>query len=619
MKTEEVTTENSQKIAQDSLTGESGLAIVLVDENSSVLSESNNNSMCRMLYNSAEFAPECAKYCGKAFEMAASAGKTVGYKCYANLNCLAVPVIADEKPSVAIVGRTFTKAEDYRAATERAIEGDWKQFSPDEFFENVLLTNSTEQLKKLAGQVEKLYQAEETAKSKFTVQNQSAANFKQPTANGNGKQKNAAHKEIASEVENSKTKTRNPKYRQWRSLFGSLLALEYRQALQSIVQFIEQQYSISNLAWLERRENRLEILFAIGDLKDREIQINISTDDEHLLEAVKNETSLELRERQNPNKTGELQMIRLFPIAVGGEIRSALVVGDEIEDDVKKRHIARFCRTVASELEILRLREELSRRSSIERAVGKINESLRNIDADDFWSTLNNVSAEIMRAERSSLLVLNKKTGAFVAKAATGIRADFIKKANGRLGERIARNVLDRGEAIVVADVNNLNNLSAAPEDWLYKSKSFISYPIQIGERKIGVLNLTDKADGDSYNNFDLELLHAIMPSLAVMIDRADLKNKAGEFEQLSVTDPLTGLLNRRYLEERITEEIRRSNRHHFPMSLMMIDVDEFKSYNDTYGHTEGDKALQIVGICLKEKLRANRKREINRRGSFRA
>ena len=119
-------------------------------------------------------------------------------------------------------------------------------------------------------------------------------------------------------------------------------------------------------------------------------------------------------------------------------------------------------------------------------------------------------------------------------------------------------------------------------------------------------MNLTDKADGDSYNKYDLELLNAIMPSLAVMIDRADLKNKAGEFEQLSVTDSLTGLLNRRYLEERLTEEIKRSNRHNFPMSFMMIDVDEFKSYNDTYGHTEGDKALQIVGVCLKEKLRAD-------------
>jgi diguanylate cyclase (GGDEF)-like protein len=82
------------------------------------------------------------------------------------------------------------------------------------------------------------------------------------------------------------------------------------------------------------------------------------------------------------------------------------------------------------------------------------------------------------------------------------------------------------------------------------------------------------------------------------------LKNRAGEFEQLSVTDPLTGLLNRRYLEERLDEEIKRSNRHGYPMSFLMIDVDDFKSYNDEFLHPEGDKALQIVGQCLRETLR---------------
>jgi len=82
------------------------------------------------------------------------------------------------------------------------------------------------------------------------------------------------------------------------------------------------------------------------------------------------------------------------------------------------------------------------------------------------------------------------------------------------------------------------------------------------------------------------------------------LKDKAGEFEQLSLTDALTGLLNRLYLDERLPEEIRRSNREGFPMSFMMIDVDDFKSYNDNFGHAEGDKALQLVASCLKDTLR---------------
>jgi diguanylate cyclase (GGDEF)-like protein len=82
------------------------------------------------------------------------------------------------------------------------------------------------------------------------------------------------------------------------------------------------------------------------------------------------------------------------------------------------------------------------------------------------------------------------------------------------------------------------------------------------------------------------------------------LKNKAGEFEQLSVTDPLTGLLNRRYIEARLLEEVKRSNRHGFPMSFMMLDVDHFKSYNDQFGHPAGDDALRLVGHVIRETLR---------------
>ncbi|MDQ3712427.1 MAG: sensor domain-containing diguanylate cyclase [Acidobacteriota bacterium] len=409
-------------------------------------------------------------------------------------------------------------------------------------------------------------------------------------------------KRTTNETINPKSKIQNPKYPQWRSL----LDLNYRQACVYVLQFVEQKYLILNLAWLERQEDRLETLFARGDLKGREMQLIISANDKRLLDAAKKETSLELRERQTVEKNKEKskpQTISLFPITVGGKIQSALIVGDKIEDENTERQIARFCQSVAAELEILRLREQLSRHSRLERAVEKFNESLKNIDSEDFWSHITNIIAELMRAERSSLLVYDEKSDTFIVKGATGIKADLIKGAKENLGERVAKNVLNGGKAIIVANINEFG-LSAAPEDWLYKSSSFISYPIAIDGQKIGVLNVTDKADGEVYNNFDLEILHAIAPQLAVLIDRANLKNKAVEFEQLSVTDALTGLLNRRYLEERITEEIKRSNRHSYQLSFMMIDVDNFKSYNDNFGHTEGDKALQIVGICLKDTLR---------------
>ena len=61
----------------------------------------------------------------------------------------------------------------------------------------------------------------------------------------------------------------------------------------------------------------------------------------------------------------------------------------------------------------------------------------------------------------------------------------------------------------------------------------------------------------------------------------------------------------RRYLEERMNEEVNRSKRYNYPMSFLMIDIDDFKSYNDFNGHQAGDQALQITAHCLKVSLRS--------------
>src|SRR5215210_7506674 len=128
----------------DRLADENGIAIVVVDGENNDVSVSNNNSMCECLYGSKEFATACDRYCGKAYEWATEAGKPVAYECHAGLNCRAVPVWERGQQFVVIVGRTFLKAEKYRTATENAITGEWRQFRPTEFFENVLISGSSQ-------------------------------------------------------------------------------------------------------------------------------------------------------------------------------------------------------------------------------------------------------------------------------------------------------------------------------------------------------------------------------------------------------------------------------------------------------------------------------------------
>ena len=74
--------------------------------------------------------------------------------------------------------------------------------------------------------------------------------------------------------------------------------------------------------------------------------------------------------------------------------------------------------------------------------------------------------------------------------------------------------------------------------------------------------------------------------------------------EQLAMTDYLTNLYNRRYFMQRGTEEFKRARRNNQPLALLMMDIDQFKKVNDTYGHEAGDMALQQVAAVLKSSLR---------------
>lgn len=85
-----------------------------------------------------------------------------------------------------------------------------------------------------------------------------------------------------------------------------------------------------------------------------------------------------------------------------------------------------------------------------------------------------------------------------------------------------------------------------------------------------------------------------------------ELESLNRKLEKLSTTDPLTKLSNRRALDEQVQKELHRSARTGHPLSLLMIDVDHFKRFNDTYGHPEGDMALRELAGALEQVAREN-------------
>jgi diguanylate cyclase (GGDEF)-like protein/PAS domain S-box-containing protein len=79
----------------------------------------------------------------------------------------------------------------------------------------------------------------------------------------------------------------------------------------------------------------------------------------------------------------------------------------------------------------------------------------------------------------------------------------------------------------------------------------------------------------------------------------AQIEHLQDQLREQAIRDPLTGLFNRRYLEETLYREISRAARDRFPLSLVLLDLDHFKAVNDTYGHAAGDRVLQALALML--------------------
>ncbi len=211
---------------------------------------------------------------------------------------------------------------------------------------------------------------------------------------------------------------------------------------------------------------------------------------------------------------------------------------------------------------------------------------------------------EIVKAEQGSIMLLDKNTSELVVEASRSKSNVVREKMRIKKGEGIAGMVVESGESILVKDIEQDPRIRQENRPH-YRTKSFISAMINVEDRIKGVLNLSDKAEGGTFNEEDLELVKLIISSGAVAIERSILYDQTEELKKLSITDPLTGIYNRRYLNRRLSEEITRYNRYKHPFSFMMLDLDRFKEYNDTFGHIAGDNLLKVLAQVIEKSLRS--------------
>ena len=121
--------------------------------------------------------------------------------------------------------------------------------------------------------------------------------------------------------------------------------------------------------------------------------------------------------------------------------------------------------------------------------------------------------------------------------------------------------------------------------------RSLISTPLISEDRAIGVVRL-DALNAEIFNSEDLRILNIIADLGAVAVENAHLYEKT---EELAVTDGLTGCYVQRYMRQLLAEEIKNMTESKNKISFLMIDIDHFKKYNDSYGHVAGDIVLKTT------------------------
>jgi diguanylate cyclase (GGDEF)-like protein len=598
--------------AQDSLAAASGLSVLLVGgPQPPALCVSNNNSICHAFQSSPKHVRLCDPYCGQAHERALKAGTATHYRCHAGLHCFTMPVqISKGKKKLAVIGgRAFLTSADYRVLAERFRVGDLQELLTSDLFKNVVFA-SRQDLDDLAGQVAEA--AAQFKPGKAETEAQTAAKIEREESSAPEASKD--ERDALAPLPAASFQEAQPPSTARVGLFHSRYFQPggaFSEACGTALDSLAQKYQLKSLALLMRDKNSLVFACGKGRFELAPPHVEIGLKDARLGVVSKARTSLPLNEEAEGYKpaasrqesTDASKTAELFPLVVGDEVKAALLVAGTTLTDEKRAAISNYCRDIALPLEVMRLRTELEQRTMFTDYLQSFTERIYSLEPADTYHSILYHSAELLRAERGSLLLFDEASNELSVKAALGLNADARSQTRIRLGDGVAGGVMLAGRPLVVRDLRASGHKPAPPEH-RYKTNSFISFPISIGGRKVGVLNVTDKAGGGSYDQIDLDLLETIAPQMALALDRAEWHEKAEQFQLISITDPLTGLLNRRYLEERLAEELRRSKRQEYAMSFMMIDIDDFKQYNDRNGHQAGDLALEMAAQCLKSALR---------------
>ncbi|MDO8282318.1 MAG: sensor domain-containing diguanylate cyclase [Thermodesulfovibrionia bacterium] len=200
---------------------------------------------------------------------------------------------------------------------------------------------------------------------------------------------------------------------------------------------------------------------------------------------------------------------------------------------------------------------------------------------------------KLLGVEAGSLLLLDQDSDELFFEVAVGNKSDEINLVRFKKDLGIAGWVATNSQPVLIHDVSSDKRFYIGIDEISgFNTRSMVCVPVRDKDKIIGVLQLINKIDGN-FDNDDVMILQTFANQVAIAIENANLYQEA-------VTDGHTGLYHQKYFKLRLKEEIARSLRYHYPISVIMMDIDFFKKVNDRYGHPVGSKVIEGIAEIIK-------------------
>lgn len=206
---------------------------------------------------------------------------------------------------------------------------------------------------------------------------------------------------------------------------------------------------------------------------------------------------------------------------------------------------------------------------------------------------------ELLKAEKCSIFLYDpEREELWLAAHNHGDMENGVEIRISVHSNQLIARAVQMGQSILITDIEKQFGLKNRQK---YKSKSSMITILRSTEQFLGIINISDKADGSEFTERDFSVAMNINEHLAMAISNAQL---FAQTRRLSITDGLTDLYTHRFFQETLSREIIRAKRYKKPLGLIMVDIDYFKRVNDTFGHQAGDCVLQALAHLMLTLLR---------------